>query len=87
VRDARHGSQMNEPFIINVAAAALALPMQGSTRRMARRRGPWGPPASPLLDLLDRDHPLERVRRSAGTVRDEALERVAAGLQVEVDDL
>jgi hypothetical protein len=25
VRDAHHGSQMDEPFIINVAAAALAL--------------------------------------------------------------
>jgi hypothetical protein len=30
VRDAHHGSQMDEPFIINVAAAALALPMQTS---------------------------------------------------------
>jgi hypothetical protein len=30
VRDAHHGSQMDEPFIINVAAAALALSMQTS---------------------------------------------------------
>ena len=43
--------------------------------------------ASALVDLLDRDHSFERARRSAGTVRDVALEGVAAGLQFEVDDL
>jgi hypothetical protein len=35
VRDAHHGSQMDEPFIINVAAAALALPIEGVAQMSA----------------------------------------------------